>query len=180
MIGCWGGLTLLPSWIQQMVRFAGGTNGVQITSYAFMIMMVGAALGYATLIWTTEAWGRRWSYFVFNIASLVSSLYLFWFINDLNSLLCFMLVYGYFVIGGFGTFAVYLPELFPTRIRATGQGFCWNAARCATAIGPLIAGWLVAKVGSFPAAAAAVSFAYVVGAVAIWFGPETRGIPLED
>jgi MFS family permease len=180
MIGCWGGLTLLPSWIQQMVRASGGTNGVQVTSYAFMIMMVGAALGYATLIWTTEALGRRWSYFIFNIASLASSLYLFWYIKDINSLLWFMLVYGYFVIGGFGTFAVYLPELFPTRVRATGQGFCWNAARSVTAIGPLIAGWLVAEFGSFPAAAGAVAFAYVIGAVTIWLGPETKGVPLAD
>jgi MFS family permease len=180
MIGCWGGLTLLPSWIQQMVRASGGTNGVQVTSYAFMIMMVGAVLGYATLIWTTEALGRRWSYFIFNVGALATSLYLFWYIKDLNPLLWFMLVYGYFVIGGFGTFAVYLPELFPTRVRATGQGFCWNAARSVTAIGPLIAGRLVAEFGSFPAAAGAVAFAYLVGAIMIWLGPETKGVPLSD
>jgi MFS family permease len=180
MIGCWGGLTLLPSWIQQLVRASGGSNGVPTISYAFMLMMVGAVVGYATLIWMTDALGRRWSYFIFNIGALAASLYLFWFVKDLSTLLWFMLVYGYFVIGGFGTFAVYLPELFPTRVRATGQGFCWNAARSATAIGPLTAGWLVAEFGSFPAAAAAVAFAYVIGAVVIWFGPETRGIPLED
>ncbi|GAC1548716.1 MAG: MFS transporter [Beijerinckiaceae bacterium] len=180
MIGCWGGLTLLPSWIQQLVRASGGTNGVQIISYAFMLMMVGAVLGYLTLIWTTEALGRRTSYFIFNIAALSSSLILFWYIKDLNSLLWFMVIYGYFVIGGFGTFAVYLPELYPTRVRATGQGFCWNAARSLTALGPLIAGWLVAEFGSFPAAAGAVAFAYLVGAVVIWFGPETRGVPLSD
>lgn len=180
MIGCWGGLTLLPSWIQQLVRASGGTNGVPTVSYAFMLMMVGAVLGYATLIWMTDALGRRGSYFIFNIGALAASLYLFWFVRDLSTLLWFMLVYGYFVIGGFGTFAVYLPELFPTRVRATGQGFCWNAARSATAIGPLVAGWLVAEFGSFPAAAAAVAFAYVVGAIVIWLGPETRGIPLED
>ena len=180
MIGCWGGLTLLPSWIQQLVRASGGTNGVSTISYAFMLMMVGAVVGYATLIWMTDALGRRWSYFLFNVGALAASLYLFWFVKDLPTLLWFMLIYGYFVIGGFGTFAVYLPELFPTRVRATGQGFCWNAARSATAIGPLIAGWLVAEFGSFPAAAAAVAFAYVIGAVVIWFGPETRGIPLED
>ena len=180
MIGCWGGLTLLPSWIQQLVRAQGGVSGVQTISYAFMIMMVGAVLGYLTLIWTTDALGRRGSYFIFNIGALLSSLCLFWYIRDLNTLLWFMLVYGYFVIGGFGTFAVYLPELYPTRVRATGQGFCWNAARSLTAISPLIAGWLVAEFGSFPAAAGAVAFAYVVGAVVIWLGPETRGIPLED
>ena len=79
--------------------------------------------GYATLIWASEALGRRGSYFIFNVGALASSLYLFWYVNDLDALLWFMLVYGYFVIGGFGTFAVHLPELFPTRVRATGQGF---------------------------------------------------------
>ena len=134
-------------------------------------MMIGAAFGYLTLIWTTEAFGRRLSYFIFNICALLSSLYLFWYVKDLGTLMWFMLVYGYFVIGGFGTFAVYLPELYPTRVRATGQGFCWNAARSLTAIGPLVAGSLVAEFGSFPAAAGAVAFAYVVGAVVIWMGP---------
>jgi MFS family permease len=180
MIGCWGGLTLLPSWIQQLVRAGGGTNGVQMTSYAFMIMMAGSVLGYGTLIWLTDAIGRRPSYFIFCAGSLLSSLYLFLYINSLNALLWFMLVYGYFVIGGFGTFASYLPELFPTRVRATGQGFCWNAARSITALGPLSAGVLIGAFGSFPAAAASTTVAYLVGLVAIWFGPETRGVPLAD
>jgi MFS family permease len=180
MIGCWGGLTLLPSWIQQMVRASGGTNGVQMISYAFMLMMVGAVGGYLSLIWLTDAVGRRLSYFIFCLGGLLASLYLFMVIKDLNSLLWFMLIYGYFAIGGFGTFAAYLPELFPTRVRATGQGFCWNAARCLTAVGPLMAGTLIATFGSFPAAAASTSVAFVVGLVAIWFGPETKGKPLPD
>ena len=92
----------------------------------------------------------------------------------------FMPVQGYFVIGGFGTFAAYLPELFPTRVRATAQGFCWNAARSATAIGPLVAGTLVGTFGSVPAAAASTSVFFVFGLVAIWFGPETKGVPLTD
>lgn len=180
MIGCWGGLALLPNWIQQLVRSSGSNNGVQTVSYAFMLMMVGATLGYISLIWLTEALGRRGAYFVFCAGSLLSSLYLFLLVKDLNELLWFMLVYGYFVIGGFGTFALYLPELFPTRVRATGQGFCWNAARSITAIGPLFVGALLATFGSFPAAAAATTVAYVVGLIAIWFGPETKGRPLED
>jgi MFS family permease len=180
MIGCWGGLTLLPSWIQQLVHASGGRNGVQTVSYAFMLMMVGAVIGYLTLIWLTDAIGRRMSYFVFCAGSLVSSLYLFMVIHDLDSLLWFMPVYGYFTIGGFGTFAAYLPELFPTRVRATGQGFCWNAARSLTAIGPVAAGVLIGAFGSFPAAAASTTVAFLVGLVAIWFGPETQGVPLRD
>ncbi|MFT4095628.1 MAG: MFS transporter [Rhodoblastus sp.] len=180
MIGCWGGLALLPNWISQLVRASGGANGVQIVSYAFMLMMVGATLGYLSLIWMTEAWGRRGAYFVFCLGALVSSVYLFGYVTQLNVLMWFMPVYGYFVIGGFGTFALYLPELFPTRVRATGQGFCWNMARSITAIGPLMVGTLLATFGSFQAAANATTVVYVIGLVAIWFGPETKGRPLED
>jgi MFS family permease len=180
MIGSWGGITILPSWIQQLVRMSGATNGVQMISYAFILMVIGGTAGYLTLIWLTDAIGRRPSYFVFCTGAMLSALYLFLVIKDLNSVLWFMPVYGYFTIGGFGTFAVYLPELYPTRVRATGQGFCWNAARCLTAIGPLVAGALIGTFGSFPAAAASTAAFFLVGLVAIWFGPETRGMPLSD
>jgi MFS family permease len=182
MIGCWGGLALLPSWIQQLVRAAGGTPiiGVQTISYVIMLMMVGAVLGYVSLIFLTDGIGRRPSYFLFCLGSLLSTLYLFIYVKDLNTLMWFIPVYGYFIIGGFGTFAAYLPELYPTRVRASGQGFCWNAARSVTAIGPLIGGVLVGMFGSFPAAAASTSVFFVVGLIAIWFGPETRGVPLSD
>ena len=182
MIGCWGGLTLLPSWIQQLVRASGGgaAAGTQAVSQAFMLMMVGAALGYLTLVFLCDAIGRRWSYFLFVLASLLVSIWVFTEVTDLTTLTWWMPLFGYFVIGGFGTFAAYLPELFPTRVRASGQGFCWNVARSATAIGPLAGGLLVATFGSFPSAALSTAVFYVVGMVAIWFGPETKGVPLRD
>ncbi len=182
MIGSWGGLTLLPSWIQQLVRGASlpPAAGIHFTSYAFMLMMIGAIVGYLSLIVLTDAIGRRPSYFIFGLGSLASSLYLFIEIDTLSGLLFMMPVYGFFIIGGFGTFAAYLPELFPTKIRASAQGFCWNSARCVTAIGPVIGGALVGSLGSFPAAAASTTVFYVLGMVAIWFGPETRGQPLPD
>jgi MFS family permease len=172
----------MPSWIQQMVRASGGTplDGVHTISYAFMLMMVGGALGYLSLIYLTDAIGRRASYFLFCLGSLLSAWYMFMMIRDLHTLVPFMVLYGYFTIGGFGTFAAYLPELFPTRVRASGQGFCWNAARSLTAIGPLIGGFLVGTFGSFPAAAMSTAVFFVIGLVAIWFGPETRGVPLAD
>lgn len=182
MIGCWGGLALLPSWVQQLVHASGGSPlvGIQTVSYVIMLMMIGAVLGYSSLIFLTDGIGRRPSYFVFCLGSLLSTLYLFIYIKDLNTLMWFMLVYGYFIIGGFGTFAAYLPELFPTRVRASGQGFCWNAARSVTAIGPLIGGVLVGTFGSIPAAAASTAIFFLVGLVAVWFGPETRGMELKD
>ena len=52
-----------------------------------MLMMVGAVLGHATLIWMTDALGRRGAYFIFNICALAASLYPFWFVKDLPTLL---------------------------------------------------------------------------------------------
>jgi MFS family permease len=180
MIGCWGGLTLLPSWMQQLSSTAPDLNPKDAVSYAFMLMMAGATLGYITLIYLSDVLGRRWCYFLFWTAALFTSLYLFTYVHTLYEVLWFMPVYGYFVIGGFGTFATYLPELFPTRVRATGQGFCWNMARAITGIGPLMIGVLVMRFGSLPNAAAVISLFIVVGLIAIWFGPETKGMPLED
>lgn len=180
MIGSWGGLTLLPNWIIQIVKTEGVGNPVESVSYAFMLMMAGSVLGYLVLIWLTEAAGRRGSYFIFCLGALAASAYLFLWVTDLKTLLMFMPVYGFFVIGGFGTFALYLPELYPTSVRATGQGFCWNFARAVTAVGPLSVGLLISSFGSLPAAASVSALAYLVGLVAIWFGPETRGKPLED
>ena len=181
MLGCWGGLTLLPNWIQQLT--AGGKAGMSAkdaVSYSFMLMMAGAVLGYLTLAYLSDWLGRRWCYFIFWSGALVSSLYMFMNVTDMRGLLWFMPVYGYFVIGGFGTFATYLPELFPTRVRATGQGFAWNMARILTGFGPISIGLLLGQFGTFPHVAAAISLFFVVGLVAIWFGPETRGIALED
>jgi MFS family permease len=182
MIGSWGGLTLMPSWIQQMIREEGNTaiTGIQAVSYAFMLMMAGAALAYILLIFLIETLGRRKCYFLFALGSLATTLFLFTFVKSFSDLVYYVPLYGFFVIGGFGTFAAYLPEIFPTRVRTTGQGFCWNAARCLTAIGPLIGSALVTNMGSFQAAASSTSAFFIIGMIAIWWGPETRGLELED
>ncbi|MGN8111392.1 MFS transporter [Paraburkholderia sp. 22098] len=181
MLGCWGGLTFLPSWIHQLSAAAADQRNIGTTvSYAFILMMFGATLGYLTLIWMLDAFGRRMSYFIFSSGSLIVSLVLFMTVHDVGGVLWLMPVYGYFVIGAFGTFAAYLPELFPTRVRATGQGFCWNMARALTSIGPIAGNAVVSRFGSFPAASAAVSLLFIVGMVSIWFGPETKGVPLDN
>lgn len=180
MIGAWGTATLLPIWIPQLLGPDQAALAIKATSKCFMLANVGAVLGYFSLIWLNDALGRRWSYFLIVIGCATTTLFAFTRIETVEALLWFMPLYGFFAIGGFGTFAVYLPELFPTRIRATGQGFCWNMGRAFTAVGPLASGALVDVLGSVPIAAVAVSASYLVGLVAIWFAPETRGLPLQD
>jgi len=79
-----------------------------------------------------------------------------------------------------GNLHALLPELFPTRLRATGVGFCFNVARIFAAIGPFIAGSLVVAFGGIPKSGAAMALSYVIGLIAVCFAPETRGKPLPE
>jgi MFS family permease len=180
MIGTWGTTTLLPTWIVELAGRDESVFAIKATGTSFMLANVGAVFGYLTLMWLNDAIGRRWSYVLVVLGCIATTLFVFIQIRTIQALLWFMPLYGFFAIGGFGTFAVYLPELFPTRIRATGQGFCWNAGRALTAVGTLASGTMVNAFGSIPMAAVVLTGSYLIGLVAIWFGPETRGVPLQD
>jgi cyanate permease len=82
---------------------------------------------------------------------------------------------GFFTNGIFSGFPVYLPELYPTRIRATGAGFCFNAGRVFAASGPFITGYLVVHLGTYAHAASSVALIYVLGMAVLLFARETRG-----
>ena len=83
-------------------------------------------------------------------------------------------VFGYFVFGVFSGHAVYMPELFPTHVRATAVSFCNGSGRIITSFGPLVAGLLVVPFGSFNNAAAVMTCFAVLSMVAMWLGRETR------
>jgi len=93
---------------------------------------------------------------------------------------------GFCVSSVYGGFAIYFPELFPTRLRSTGTGFCYNVARYVTAFGPLLLGKLTTifaqSSAAMPLRYAAMSLAsiYFVGLFAIFFAPETHGKPLPE
>ena len=79
----------------------------------------------------------------------------------------------------YGWLPLYLPELFPTRVRATGQGFSYNFGRVIAAVGVLQVGTLMTYFGgSYWRACSTMSLVYLIGAAIIWLAPETRGKPL--
>jgi MFS family permease len=103
---------------------------------------------------------------------------LFLWTQDLTLLLVAAAALGLFSSGIFTWMAVWLPELFPTRIRATGAGFVFNAPRFIAWVGPLISGTLIASFGGFSQAALAIGAVYILGFAAALFLPETKGKPL--
>ena len=81
----------------------------------------------------------------------------------------------------YGWLPLYLPELFPTRVRATAQGLAFNIGRILAAVGALQMGALMQTFhGSYAQAGAVISLVYVFGLILIWFAPETRGRPLPE
>jgi MFS family permease len=85
---------------------------------------------------------------------------------------------GFFSLGQYSWMPVWMPELFPTRIRATGIAFAFNAPRFIAFLGPLLAGWLIVSFGGYGRAATSIAAIYIVGFVAAVLLPETRGRPL--
>jgi hypothetical protein len=86
----------------------------------------------------------------------------------------------FFNNGIFSGFPIYLPELFPTRLRATGAGFCFNIGRVLASAGPFLTGVMVVHLGGFNRAASAVAGIYLLGLLVLLAAPETRGQPLPD
>jgi MFS family permease len=179
MVASFPGLALIPTWVNQLVK-PGVENPVLQVSYVFMLLNAGAIFGYLTLMWLADAAGRRWAYTIFATGGIAITWYTFRSSTTLADLKMLIPIYGFFTVGGFGAPAAYLPELYPTRMRATGVGFCYNMSRLLTAPWPFVGGVLVGTLGSVPAAVSAVQLFLIVGIVAIWFGPETKGVPLQD
>jgi hypothetical protein len=81
----------------------------------------------------------------------------------------------------YGWLPLYLPELFPTRVRATGQGVAYNSGRILAALGAIEMGQLLRFYqGSYARAGATITLIYSLGLVLIWFAPETKGQRLPD
>src|SRR6202051_2528761 len=147
-------------------------------SYAGMSYNIGAICGYIGLGFLADRFGRKPIVMIFFAASLVLTFALYKWTTDLHLLLLVAAVNGFFTLGQYSWMSVWLPELYPTRMRATGMAFTFNSPRFIAFLGPLFAGMLIAQFGGFSHAATTLACIYILGFCVTPLLPETNGKPL--
>ena len=177
LIVTWGAV----QWLALVGQERAGSADPRAKAVTQAVAALGAVAGCFAGAWLGR-FGRRRAYFVLCVLALGVTSYLFRVTRfyDVEFFICVLLA-GATTGAFYGWLPLYLPELFPTRVRATAQGLSYNLGRVLAGFGALQMGTLVAKLGgSYERAGATIVLVYFVGMVTIWFAPETRGQPLPE
>lgn len=178
LIAYWGVFTWLPSYLATPVE-KGGAGMTLTKSASWMIaVQLGAFAGYLTFGWIADRIGRRPAFTLFMIAA-AAVVPIYASVSNPTLLLFVGPFVGFFGSGYFSMFGALLAELYPTRIRATAQGFCYNVGRLASAAAPFAIG-LAAERQGLGSALAIMSLFFGVGGALIWLLPETKGTELME
>lgn len=178
MIGAWAASKWMIPWADKIGGAAQpGYKALTQGYWAF-----GAVLGSFFGAQLAGMLGRRLSYFLISLGSTALTSGLFLFTAPLESaFLPTVLAQGFVATLFFGWLPLYLPELFPTKVRATGSGIAYNTGRFATAVGVFFAGLLVVWLGGdISRVGAVMGLIYSLGMLAIWLAPETSNKDLPD
>ncbi len=175
----WGISAWLPPYVAALAAKS-NLSPQLYASYAAMANNGGAILGYAAFGFLADSYGRKPVTIAYVVLAFLSVPVVFLWTHDLAFILIAAAFSGAFVSGQYTWMAAWLPELFPTRVRATATAFVFNTPRLIAWTGPLISGWLIANFGGFSTAAVAIACVYFISLAAAPFLPETRGKPLPE
>jgi MFS family permease len=177
LLAIWTSNIWLPTIQGQMLARQGitGAAAAPLIGHGMMLWGLGGIVGYAAFGFIADSFGRRPTVVFYNVGTLVAGLYLYLGLHDWTFYPYVLPVFGFFVFGVFSGHAVYLPELFPTHVRATAVSFCNGSGRVITSFGPLVAGLLAAPFGGdFARATAFMTCFALLSIVAMALGRETR------
>jgi MFS family permease len=173
-IGAQGGYYSIFTWLPTFLRSARQLTVVGTGAYT-AVVIIGSFLGYLASGYINDWLGRRATFALYALLSAVLIVLYTGIPAGANALLLVLgLPLGFFASGIFSGFGSYLAELFPSRARGAGQGFCYNVGRAVGALFPTIIGALSASLGL----AGAIAFgaaAYGLCLIALVFLPETKG-----
>jgi MFS family permease len=197
VVGLWGTGFFSPELIRAVLRE--GYEKEQLPStvvegrltfwvgMALLVQNTGSFFGIHVFAWFARRSGRRPAFAVGFVLALASTALTFWFLSGHLGIFFLVPLMGFCQLALFGGYAIYFPELFPTRLRSTGTSFCYNIGRYIASIGPLTLNLLASEVYggfgnlmSYRLAGLTMCTVFLLGLVALPFAPETRGQPLPD
>jgi MFS family permease len=178
-VGWWGISTWIPPYLAGFAAKA-GLPAQQWATYGAMTFNLGGLLGLAAFGFFADGLGRKPITLMFFATAFAVTQVLFWWTDDPSLLLLAAAVNGFFCMGQYSWMPVWLPELFPTHLRATAIAFAFNAPRLIAFLGPLLGGVLIVNFGGYGRVATIISCIYILGFAVTPFLPETRGRALPD
>jgi MFS family permease len=172
--GVQGGYYAITTWLPTFLKTARGLSVLNTGGYLFVVI-VGSFVGYMVSAWLADRLGRKRTLILFAACSFLTvTAYTYLPIsNQLMLVLGFPL--GFFASGSFSPVGAFFTELFPSRLRGSGQGFSYNFGRGIGALFPTLVGYLSARITLGHAISVFAVAAYLVMILAVLMLPETRG-----
>jgi MFS family permease len=152
---------------------------------ASMMIQIGSFTGMMLAARICQKLGRRAFFAIFFVAAMVTTMIVFRYLDDISDFWWMLPMMGFAQLSLFAGYAIYFPELFPTRLRSTGTSFCYNVGRFVAASGPFLLGQLSSTVFSgspepMRPAGLVMCLIFLLGLAVLPFVPETKGRPLPE
>jgi len=195
VVGLWGigffSVDLISSVLRKRFEAEGMSkpdveaNLAYWTGITLMVQNIGGFFGIYAFSRVTQFTGRKPAFAVSFVLAMLSTGMVFWYLESFAQIFWMVPIMGFCQLALFGGYAIYFPELFPTRLRSTGISFCYNVGRFVAALGPSVLGLLTSRVyHDYPEplryAGVTLCGIFLLGLVVLPFAPETRGKPLPE
>jgi MFS family permease len=179
MIGLWGIGFFSPELISTALAGESQATVDRVRGWGTALQDVGAFLGMTLFTMAASLINRRVAFFGAFVLGMVVTMFVFSSLKTAGDAYWMLPMMGFAQLSVFAGYSIYFPELFPTRLRGTGVGFCYNTVRYLAAPAPILFGYL-ATLMSFRTAAIFMSTIYLAGMVALLWAPETKGKGLPE
>ncbi len=186
VIGLWGVAFFSPELIRDGLSAWSKDRQDFYVGVGLMLQDIGAFFGVYFFTMVAARLGRRPAFGLCFLGAFIATALIFQFLRQPSHVFWMIPILGFWTLSPFGGYAIYFPELYPTRLRSSGVGFCYNVSRVISAAALFGSAYLVVflrrlevaepfRVGSI-----LITLVYFVGIAVLIWAPETKGRPLPE
>ena len=184
-LGTFWGVTVAGQDLARELLLRNGSSAARAAEHAKfaygIVETVGGGLGLLSFGPVCVRLGRRRAFALWHLGAFIIVPITCYLPSTYEQLLLLLPLFGFLTFGMHAGYAIYFPELFPTNLRATGTGFCFNGGRIVAASTLLLSGWLKSLPGmDLRLAITLLGLLFPLGLLIIWFLPETKDKPLPE